>query len=319
MLDASSRNKLSRTQLSKMAGNAIQPEPHKEIQFKFRDVKCKWNEPLIRAMDVGHGYDIPSIATAIDNELGQEEQNINNTEQIVIPITKKKGYLFDCIDLCIPEHSITCILGSNGCGKSTLLRILAGDTLPLEGKIHLAWQVQVCYFSQHVADDLIWQYLSNNKSSVSKVQTPLALLKQEFPQKSEHDLRSEMTAFGLNPKQQTKSNIKFLSGGERCRLCLANMMLRDPQVLILDEPTNHLDVESVEALIYGLQHWNGTVILVSHDANLIRSVCDSSDATSVICGDAAATESTACCYVLMENEGKLRRLEGGIDSYLKSF
>jgi ATP-binding cassette subfamily F protein 3 len=76
------------------------------------------------------------------------------------------------------------------------------------------------------------------------------------------------------------------------------LMLRDPHVLIMDEPSNHLDPESVEALAYGLKNWNGTVVMVSHDVHLIRLL-----------------EGT--CYVLVETEGKLRRLEGGIDSFLK--
>ena len=129
--------------------------------------------------------------------------------------------------------------------------------------------------------------------------TPLSLLTELYPSKTEQDLRGELTNFGLSP-QQALTNIRFLSGGERSRLCLAVLMLKEPQVLILDEPTSHLDVESVEALIYGLKKWSGTLIMVSHDANLIRSLG----------GD---------CYVIMEEEGKLRRIHGGVDSYLKAF
>lgn len=95
--------------------------------------------------------------------------------------------------------------------------------------------------------------------------------------------------------------MRFLSGGERCRLCIVDVMLQNnPEVLCLDHPTANLDVESVEALIYGLAHWNGTTIIVSHDAHFLRSL-------------------EAKCYVLIAEEGKLRRVEGGVDAYLRSF
>lgn len=122
---------------------------------------------------------------------------------------------------------------------------------------------------------------------------------ERFPEKTEKDIRGELTAFGLSPKQAS-TNVKFLSGGERSRLCLASLMLNDPQVLIMDEPTSHLDVESVEALIYGLKKWNGTLVMVSHDANFLRSLGGN-------------------CFVIVKDEGKLRRIPDGIDSYLKTF
>ena len=81
-------------------------------------------------------------------------------------------------------------------------------------------------------------------------------------------------------------------------MCMVLMMLGDPQLLVIDEMSNHLDVESVLALIYGLQRWDGTIVIASHDANLIREIG----------GD---------MYVLYD--GKLLWLDGGIDAYLKVF
>ena len=126
------------------------------------------------------------------------------------------------------------ILGENGAGKSTLLRLLAKKEQPLEGKIHHASNVNVGYFDQHVVDELI------ESQSHRATTTALSLLTERFPKKSEQDIRGELTAFGLSPKQAL-TNIKFLSGGERSRLCLATLMLGNPEVLIMDEPTSHLD------------------------------------------------------------------------------
>ena len=127
----------------------------------------------------------------------------------------------------------------------------------------------------------------------------ISYLAERFATKTEQDIRGELTSFGLGPAQATTS-IQFLSGGERSRLCLVNLMLENPPVLFLDNPTSNLDVESVEALAYGLNRWNGTLVIVSHDANFIRSL-------------------DCKCYVIIPKEGKLRRVEGGIDAYLKAF
>ena len=210
-------------------------------------------------------------------------------------ITKKEGYLFDCVDLCINEGCTYCVLGANACGKSALLRILAKKEEPREGSVNHAANLQVGYFDQSAMDELL-----EDARCISDVTTALSYLAARFPAKTEQELRAELTNFGLSPQQAT-TNVRFLSGGERCRLCLAALMLSNPNVLCLDNPTSNLDVESVEALIYGLQRWEGgTVILVSHDTNLVRSL-------------------EAECAVLIEHEGKLRRIEGDIDDYLRTF
>ena len=234
------------------------------------------------AMDVGHGYGVEEASGKTDT----------NTEMASTGIVKKPGFLFDCVDMCIDEGSVTCILGANAAGKSTLLRLLSKIEQPLEGKIHYAHNVSIGYFDQHAVDDLI-------DSQSHKVVTALSLLAERFPNKTEKEIRGELTAFGLSPKQAS-TNVQFLSGGERCRLCLASLMLAEPHMLIMDEPTSHLDVESVEALVYGLKQWNGSLVMVSHDANFIRSL-------------------GGTCYVIMKEEGKIRKIIDGIDSFLKTF
>eukprot|EP00542_Grammatophora_oceanica_P002207 CAMPEP_0194055902 /NCGR_PEP_ID=MMETSP0009_2-20130614/58331_1 /TAXON_ID=210454 /ORGANISM="Grammatophora oceanica, Strain CCMP 410" /LENGTH=234 /DNA_ID=CAMNT_0038705009 /DNA_START=16 /DNA_END=720 /DNA_ORIENTATION=- len=230
------------------------------------------------AMDVGHGYDIDNV----------DADAIRATHE-----WKKPGFLFDCVDMCIEEGSINCIMGANSSGKSTLLRLLAKLDQPLEGKVHHAQNANVQYFDQHSADLLITKTVAQEDTI-----TPLSLLQSCYPQKTEQDCRGEMTAFGLSSQQAT-SNVAFLSGGERVRLCLAYIMLSSPHVLLMDEPTSHLDAESVEALVYGLRNWNGTVVLVSHDSNLIR------------CLD-------GICHVIDPAKGKLQRVPAGIDSFLKA-
>lgn len=273
-----------------MAETNVAPIPDKAVQFVFKNTSCRWGEPLIMAMDVGHRYD-------------DDDDTNNNVDNALVDDRDRESYndkamLFDCVDMCINEGSRTCILGENGSGKSTLLKVLAGSVTPTEGKAYRAANVGIGYFHQHVADELV-------REETHVATTPLSLLARLYPLKSEEDLRGELNAFGLGPAQAT-TDIRYLSGGERCRLCLVRMMMPStpPQLLILDEPTNHLDVESVDALVYGLNKWNGTVVMVSHDANFVRRVVTGKDVqTLVLTG------------------GRLRRVPegGGIDYYLRNF
>ena len=236
------------------------------------------------AMGVGHGYG-PFESDAQTSATDIEDTTV---------IRKKPGYLFDCVDLCIKEGHKHCLLGESASGKSALLRLLAKREEPLEGSIQHAHNVEIGYFGQETMDQLL-----EDATRGTDVTTALSYLAKLFPQKTEKELRGELTNFGLSPEQGT-TNVRFLSGGERCRLCLAAVMLKNPHVLCLDNPTTNLDVESVEALIYGLQQWNGTVVMVSHDMNMMRSL-------------------DAQCAVLVKKEGKLRRIDGAIDQCLKTF
>ena len=256
----------------------------------FRSVGFKFGEPLIMAMDIGHGY------LERDKKPEDESLDIESSKDM------SDSLLFDCVDLCIRESSQTCILGLNGCGKSTMLRLFAGLCgQPVRGKVQHAHNLKIGYFAQHIADEMIEQacchYHEECKKTVMECVTPLSMLQTMFSSKSEQDLRSELTSFGLNP-QKAIMDVSFLSGGERMRLCLASMMLKDPHILILDEPTTHLDLDSVEALIHVLKQWDGTVFMVSHDANFVRSL-------------------NADCFVISDK--RLSHVPGGIDTYLKAF
>jgi ATPase subunit of ABC transporter with duplicated ATPase domains len=263
--DASQRNDLTHRELIKLADIDFGPIPDKAVQFDFANTSSTWGlEPLVMVMDMGHGYD--------------------------------GSLIFDCVDLSIREGSRTTILGENGSGKTSLLSIIAGTISPTVGTVAYANGISIGYFRQNIVDDIFSNLIVAVKNGEGIV-TPLSFLSGKFPSKSEQDLRGELTRFGLSPKQAA-TNVRFLSGGERCRMCMVLMMLEGPQLLVIDEISNHLDVESVSALIHGLKKWNGAIIMASHDANLIREIG----------GDT---------YVV--HNGKLLRLDGSIDAYLQAF
>lgn len=152
------------------------------------------------------------------------------------------------------------VVGVNGAGKSTLLKSLAGVIELLSGERTLGYQVSLSYFSQHSADQLVM------------TETVIESL-----QKTAHpDLKAQeilnMAGSLLFSGDDIKKKIQVLSGGEKARVALGQILLKRSPLLLLDEPTNHLDFDTVEALTEALRDYAGTVIVVSHDRSFIGRV-----------------------------------------------
>jgi ATPase subunit of ABC transporter with duplicated ATPase domains len=153
------------------------------------------------------------------------------------------------------------VIGNNGRGKTTLLKMLSKMLQPDRGIVELGHQAVICYFPQNH-----WDIVDKkmNKSAFE-------WLKERKPGIYDQDVRSVMGKM-LFAGDDAFKPIATLSGGETARLILAGMMLSEHNVLILDEPNNHLDLEAVSALGWGLSDYKGTVILASHDRDLIDNV-----------------------------------------------
>jgi ATPase subunit of ABC transporter with duplicated ATPase domains len=252
----------------------------------------QWGEPLIVAYDVGYGTD-EDLISAQQNVSPDFLATIDDSGKLIIK--KRDGFLFDCVDVSIEEGSINCLLGPHD-SSSFLLKILAKKLQPVEGTVHHASGLQVGYCSAQIINELT--------SSIDATTTALEYLTPRYPQKTEKDIRGHLTLFGLSPESQAKTPLCYLSGGESFRFALAVLMLDDPPVLCIENPTSSLDVESVNALIHGLQNWNGTLVMTSVDAFFLRSL------------------DGVKCFVIVPEEGKLRRISSemqGIDGYLRAF
>ena len=161
------------------------------------------------------------------------------------------------------------LVGRNGAGKTTLLKALLSDAPGMKaspkdidaGTIRWGHEVSVGYFSQ------------DHTGAIQKGMTAVEWLHQFDPDASRqeiHGLLGQMLFSGEEGLKPTEA----LSGGETARLLFCRIMLQKPNVLVFDEPTNHLDLESINALNVALQKFQGTVLLVTHDQDLLEEVAD---------------------------------------------
>ncbi|MCL6235188.1 ATP-binding cassette domain-containing protein [Acinetobacter sp. ANC 5579] len=186
------------------------------------------------------------------------------------------------VNLQITPTSRIGLLGMNGAGKSTLIKSLVGDLPLLQGTRKASELLNIGYFAQHQMDAL-----DGNAS-------PMLQLSRIADKKiSEAALRSFLGSFGFSGERMDTPSEGF-SGGERARLALALIVWQRPNVLILDEPTNHLDLDMRHALTMALQDFEGAVVLVSHERQLIASVCDE---------------------LLLVHHGKCREFDGDLVAY----
>lgn len=153
------------------------------------------------------------------------------------------------------------ILGKNGVGKTTFLKTAAGFLPPFFGEYQIGNQVTIGYFDQ-------------NSAQIQSEKTVLEHFHELFPSMTEKDVRQTLGAYLFDGKDAAKK-VSSLSGGEKSRLVLAELLQSRPNFLILDEPTNHMDVAAKETLESAFRAYTGTILFVSHDRYFLKQVAES--------------------------------------------
>ena len=156
----------------------------------------------------------------------------------------------------------TVLVGPNGAGKSTLLKILAGVLVPQSGVRTLGHNAKAGYYSQYRVEML------NPARTVLEegLDTPSRI--------TEQFVRTLLGSFLFRGDDVFKK-VSVLSGGEKSRLALVKLLLDPPNLLLMDEPTTHLDMSSIDALVYALKQFEGTLVFISHDVYFIRALASS--------------------------------------------
>ncbi|KAF8072920.1 ABCF4 [Scenedesmus sp. PABB004] len=193
-----------------------------------------------------------------------------------------------CINIGIDMGSRVAIAGPNGAGKTTLMNLLSGDLEPTCGESRRSHKLRIGRYNQHFVDALAFD------------ENPVEYLMNKFPEAGlkPEGMRGMLGRFGLSGHHHLTPIIK-LSGGQKARVVFTAIALSRPHILLLDEPTNHLDMQSIDALCDALDEFQGGVVVISHDSQLL----------SRLCADEERSE------VWIVDDGKITFYNGDFDDY----
>ncbi len=194
--------------------------------------------------------------------------NYKDTPAKVLLDVKNLGFgytpdniLFKNISFVLEKGERLGIIGKNGKGKSTLLNTIAGELKPLSGEVHMHTTTEFAHFGQ------------TNIARLHPNSTVLDEIHSANTKLSAQNIRGIAGAMMFSGDSADKK-VSLLSGGEKSRVMLGQILARNVNLLFLDEPTNHLDMDSIEALTVAIQKFKGSVIIVTHSEELLRRVCD---------------------------------------------
>ena len=231
-------------------------------RFKAKASKATQAQSRVKALDkmdrisavhtrAKFGFEFPPLEKGTYELMKLENANVGYGDTTIL----------SDITMNIHAGQRICLLGRNGQGKSTLIKLICGELEKQAGYINRSVHFNAGYFAQHQVEQL-----NMDESPIWHIQSLGTNIKDQ-------DARNFLGGFAFNGDKATDC-IKGFSGGEKARLVLAMITWQKPNVLLLDEPTNHFDIEMREALSLALQSYEGAVILVAHDQNLIETVSD---------------------------------------------
>lgn len=256
------QKELLRSQLEKAALN--QAAKRKEIldfaaRFGAKATKARQVQSRLKRLDKMESIEIKALPLQARIRLpepGRTGRSIVRIEDAKLGYGEKTVLRDVRLELEKGDH--LAVVGVNGAGKSTLLKALAGELKPLTGTVDHGVGVDVAYFAQHVAERL------NPDDTVLEAMGQYA--RTETTRQEILDLAGSLLFGG----DDVHKKVRLLSGGEKSRVALGQILLKRSSLLLLDEPTNHLDFHTVEALTQALADYSGAFVVVSHDRGFVR-------------------------------------------------
>lgn len=231
-------------------------------RFKAKASKATQAQSRVKALEKMDRVNAVQIRAKFGFEFLPINKEIN---QLIKLESTQAGYgeniILSNINMAITAGQRIGLLGRNGQGKSTLIKLICGELEKQAGDITRSKHFKAGYFAQHQVEQL------------NLDQSPLWHLRNLDATVGEQDARNFLGGFAFHGDKALDA-VRGFSGGEKARLVLALLTWMKPNVLLLDEPTNHFDIEMREALALALQSYQGAVILVAHDKNLLESVVD---------------------------------------------
>jgi ATP-binding cassette subfamily F protein 3 len=227
----------------------------KKVSFRFPQPQRSGHR-VIRMKNIHFAYPVRSGASADRRQpVGADGSTALSRDAATL------NHVYRGIEFEAERGQRIVLVGPNGAGKSTLLKLLAANVTPSQGERELGHNVKAGYYSQYRVD-----MLDPGRTVLEEaLETP--------QQVTEQFVRTLLGSFLFRGDDVFKK-VSVLSGGEKSRLALVKLLLDPPNLLLMDEPTTHLDMNSIDALLFALDQFEGTLIFISHDVYFIRALAN---------------------------------------------
>ncbi len=293
------KEKVERKTIEKAAYDNQQAQIKQSMQFiqRFRAKSTKAKQVQSR---------VKQLEKMVLLEIGEEDRQIrfsfppapDSGRDILTVENLCKAFdgnqVFNDVDFQFQRGDKVAVVGVNGAGKSTLVKIIAGAISADSGSVKLGHNVQLSYFGQHQAQELI------------PTLTALETLSLSVKDMTITRIRSLLGAF-LFRGEEVDKKVSVLSGGEKSRLALAKMIASPANCMLLDEPTNHLDISSQEILQEAMSQYDGFILVVSHNRYFLDSFVNK--VVEVKDGKIAVYEGNISDYLLKKEAEEARQAE----------